>query len=128
MFNDIDPYYALFNFWTGEVKIQAIILLIVVLVSSLLIERPWCKYLCPLGAFLGVFNFISIFKIRRNKSICISCKACDKLCPMNIVISDKNVIKNHQCIRCLKCTSEVGCPIENTVYIGTKVGEINEIK
>ncbi|SKA79742.1 4Fe-4S binding domain-containing protein [Caloramator quimbayensis] len=128
LFNDIDPYYALFNFWTGEVKIQAIVLLIVVLVSSLFIERPWCKYLCPLGGFLGLFNFISIFKIRRNKNICISCKVCDKGCPMNIVVSDKDSIKDHQCIRCLKCTSDVLCPVENTVNLSTKGGDMDEVK
>lgn len=128
LFNDVDPYYALFNFWTGEVAIQAIIVLIVVLVSSLFIERPWCKYLCPLGGFLGLFNFVSIFKIRRNKSLCTSCKTCDKLCPMNIVVSDKEVVKDHQCIRCLKCTSEVGCIVENTVHLSTKGGEKYEVK
>ncbi|GFR34535.1 4Fe-4S binding protein [Thermobrachium celere] len=128
LFNNVDPYYALFNFWTGEVTIQAIIVLIVVLVSSLFIERPWCKYLCPLGGFLGLFNFLSILKIRRNKNTCISCKACDMVCPMNIVVSDKDVIKNHQCIRCLKCTSEVSCPVENTVVLSTKDGEEYEGK
>lgn len=120
MFANIDPYHALFNFWTSEVTPQALILLVIILVSALFIERPWCKYACPLGAFLGLTNLFSIFKIRRNSKTCISCKKCDKICPMNIKISDKEVIKNHQCISCMQCTSEIACPIENTVSLKTK--------
>ena len=51
------------------------------------VERPFCKYACPYGAVLGVFNLFRIFGIKRRKSSCISCKACDKACPMNIDVS-----------------------------------------
>lgn len=91
-FLNIDPYHALFNFWTSEVAIGGLIVLII---TSLFFERPWCKYACPFGALLGLTNFISIFKIRRNATTCISCKKCDNSCPMNIEISDKKSVENH---------------------------------
>lgn len=119
VFSDYDPYFALFNFWTGEVVWQAFAILGAVLVTSLFIERPWCKYACPLGAILGLFNKISIFNIRRNPNTCISCKVCDRVCPMNINVSSKGVIKDTQCIRCYNCTSEVACPVDDTVYMST---------
>lgn len=115
MFQNIDPYYALFNFWTNEVALTAYIILGATILLSFIIERPWCKYACPYGAFLGLFNLIRIFKIHRKAPTCINCKACDRACPMNIKVSESNAVLNHQCISCMKCTSESACPVTDTV-------------
>jgi polyferredoxin len=118
-FADIDPYFALFNVWTSEVAIGGVVILIAVLALSLLVERPFCKYACPYGAVLGVFNLFRVFKVRRNRSTCINCKACDRTCPMNIPVSTGGAVRHHQCISCLKCTSEQACPVEKTVELTT---------
>jgi len=123
VFWNFDPYYTLFNFWTGEVAIGGLIVLGIIILASLFVERPWCKYLCPYGALLGIFNTFRIFKIKRNPSTCISCGACDRACPMNITVSKSRVVRNHQCISCLKCTSEYACPVAGTVQFATKGGE-----
>lgn len=120
LFKNIDPYFALFNFFTGEVALSALIILGLTIVGSLFIERPWCKYACPYGAVLGLTNKFRIFKIKRTPSTCISCQKCDRDCPMNIQISVQEIITDHQCISCLKCTSEQACPIINTVEFRTK--------
>jgi len=115
IFQSIDPYYALFNFWTGEVAVTGLLVLGVTLLGSLVVERPWCKYACPYGALLGITNLFRVFKIRRVESSCISCGLCSKECPMNIQVSEVKVVRDHQCISCLECTSEALCPVADTV-------------
>ncbi len=115
VFETYDPYFALFNLWSAELAWQAAAILAATLVLSLLVERPFCKYMCPYGAVQGVFNLFSVFRIRRVAKTCIDCKACDRACPMNIEVSKAGVVRDHQCITCMECTSERACPVKDTV-------------
>jgi len=119
-FQTYDPYFALFNFWSAEVSWIALSILGITILLSFFIERPWCKYACPYGALLGVFNLVRIFKIKRAPSTCISCKACDRACPMNIQVATGTTVNDHQCISCLSCTSEDACPIPDTVEFSSQ--------
>lgn len=121
IFADIDPYYAMYHFFTDEVTIGSLIVLGVVLISSLFIERPWCKYACPYGAVLGLVNKISIFKIKRKTSTCNNCTLCDRECPMNIEISKKKTINDTHCIKCMDCVDEAACNKDSLVYTAKKV-------
>lgn len=124
VFVDVDPYYALFNFYTGEVALSALILLGLVLLLSLIISRPWCRYLCPYGALLGLFNLIRLFPIRRRVNRCIGCKQCDKACPMGIELSKSKVIRDPRCISCYACLSEEACPVSDTLVISNRKGDL----
>lgn len=117
IFATVDPYQALFTFWTEEAALPGIIILVVTLISSLFIARPWCRYLCPYGALLGFFNKIRIFKVKRNTHTCINCKRCDNACPMRIAVSEKEKVTDLQCISCFECTSERHCPVKDTVNV-----------
>lgn len=113
----VDPFHALFNFWSGEVALSALLVLGLTGILSLFLERPWCKYACPYGAILGVSNLFRLFAIRRNSESCIHCEACDRACPMNITVSTAEAVRNHQCISCMECTSEKSCPVIHTVEL-----------
>ncbi len=117
IFSDYDPYQALFSLWEEDLAVSGALILAVTLLGALFVERPWCKYACPYGALLGLFNKVRIFKIRRNPATCIACNKCDRACPMNIQVSEMEVVKDVQCISCLECTSENQCPVADTVNL-----------
>ena len=75
--------------------------LIVIMASSVLIHRPFCRYLCPLGAFYALFNRFSLYQMHLDGSKCIDCKKCERSCPMEVEVT-KN-INSPECIRCGKC-------------------------
>lgn len=80
--------------------------LVVIVLSSIFIARPFCKYLCPLGAFYGLFHRFGWFQLHLEQSKCTGCKTCERNCPMNVEIL-KN-INSAECIRCGKCKAV--CP------------------
>ena len=124
MFSDYDPYFVLFNFWSGEIALVGVVILFIVIAATLFVERPFCKYACPYGAVLGIFNLFRIFGIKRNSESCIDCGACDRACPMNIEVANSGTVRNHQCITCMQCTSEQVCPVDDTVELMTGKMEV----
>ncbi|MDU3336803.1 4Fe-4S binding protein [Paraclostridium bifermentans] len=83
-----------------------IFILVLIVILSILIYRPFCRYICPLGAFYSFFNKISFYKYEVDESNCINCGACEKKCKMDIAIL-KNT-NNPECIRCGECIK--ACP------------------
>jgi ferredoxin-type protein NapH len=78
--------------------------LAVVLLSSLIIYRPFCKYLCPLGAFYALFNRLSFYRYSIDPNKCTNCGICSKVCPMNVKPVET---PNHaECIRCGLCRTK----------------------
>ena len=71
-------------------------------VTSMLVERVWCKYLCPLGAGLAVFNKISPLRLSADFHSCNHCGRCDIECSMDIQDVPDN-LSHAECIRCLEC-------------------------
>lgn len=96
---------GLFQAFGGLFAWKACILGIIVL-ASVVIARPFCKYLCPLGAIYGPLNKVSIYHLECDPSKCISCGKCSSVCDMCVDPSkDPN---SAECIRCLRCVHE--CP------------------
>jgi ferredoxin len=107
-----DPFAAWAHIPAGvevfESFLGGVIILVLSLVLSMLVDRFFCKYLCPLGAFLGILHRIGLYKITRDESTCINCKICDNVCPSNIDISDSERVTSSECVNCLRCVSY--CP------------------
>jgi len=85
-----------------------LITLVIILVGSMLYDRFFCKYLCPMGAVYGIVSKISPSKIVRNKDKCINCNLCSKSCPMNIDVATADSVTSTECISCQACV--LSCP------------------
>lgn len=88
-----------------------LILLVLITLGAFFIERFFCRYLCPLGAFFNITSRLSIFKISMPKNKCGNCRACTSQCSMGIALYKKDEVQGGECINCLKCV-EV-CPRRN---------------
>lgn len=83
-------------------------ILLLVLVLSVFVYRPFCKFLCPLGAFYAFFNKLSFFQYRVDENACIHCGKCRKACGMEVDMSKNQT--GLECIRCGECVKV--CPTD----------------
>lgn len=81
-------------------------ILAVVILLSIVVYRPFCRYLCPLGAIYGLFNPIALLRYEVDSDKCIDCGKCKKSCPMDIDLHKEPGSK--LCVRCGKCKKN--CP------------------
>lgn len=89
------------------------LILIAVILASILIFRPFCRYLCPLGAFYSLFNPISFYRYSVNEEKCTRCGKCAKACKMDITAYQTP--NSLECIRCGDCIK--ACP-EQAIHCG----------
>ncbi len=96
----------------GHLFTWKLAVLIAVVVLSVLFYRPFCKWICPLGAFYALMNRVSLLGIRVDACKCVSCGKCSKACQMDV---DVVRAPNHaECIRCGKCIG--ACPVDAISY------------
>jgi polyferredoxin len=81
----------------------SIILLLVIL--SLPLRIPFCRFLCPYGALLGLIALFSPLMVTRDKSSCKGCGVCSGVCPSNIQVMEKERVISEECIGCWRCIS-----------------------
>ena len=81
-------------------------ILILVLLASVFIYRPFCRYMCPLGAFYALFHRFSFLQLKCSESACVHCGKCAQACKMNV--DPSSVPYSAECIRCGDCVK--ACP------------------
>ena len=92
----------------GTLFVQKLFILLAAVALSILFYRPFCKWICPLGAFYALLNKISLLEIKMDEQKCVSCGKCAASCKMDV---DVRKTPNHaECIRCGKCIT--ACPAE----------------
>ncbi|MBL7065469.1 MAG: 4Fe-4S binding protein [Anaerolineae bacterium] len=95
----------------SQFSIQPILILplVVILALNLIARRFWCRYLCPLGALLGLVSKIAWIK-RRVSEECVSCGLCPPVCPMGTIDEEDHTSDPGECIQCMNCLAP--CPVE----------------
>lgn len=85
-----------------------LILLGVTAIGSILYDRFFCKYLCPMGALYALVGRLSPFRVTRNDTLCINCGTCNRICPVNIDVQHSTEVTGAECINCSLCV--LNCP------------------
>lgn len=78
-----------------------------ILAACVFIYRPFCRFICPLGAIYSLFNRFAIFGIRVDEQKCTHCGICTRQCKLDV-----KEINDRECIRCGECT---GCCPHNAI-------------
>lgn len=96
----------------GALFLWKFVVLIIIVTVSVLILRPFCRFICPLGALYGLFSKWSIFGVFVSELKCTHCQKCVRACPVDV-----RSVGDRECIQCGDCISV--CP-EKAVKFGKK--------
>ncbi len=116
VFRPYCPYFTAFGLHGHTTETLSYFILTNALLITFFIKLGFCRTLCPLGAFLNLFNTRNVFKIYRDEAKCVNCKLCDGACLNEIKISEAVKIDSRGCTMCLNCIS--ACPENNALKIG----------
>ncbi len=98
---EAQPVYQTGALFTWKMAVMALVILL-----SVVNYRPFCKYLCPLGAIYGLLNPVALYRLRMEESLCIHCGRCRKACLM--CLDPEHRQNQPECVRCGDCVN--ACP------------------
>ncbi len=96
----------------GNLFFWKLLILCVTVIASIFIYRPFCRFICPLGAIYSLFNKLSLYGVSITEAKCINCHKCIAYCPMNCA-----QVGDRECIHCAECANV--CPTD-AIKLGRK--------
>ena len=111
--SDIMAYRYVEPFWLFTLQSSTVLWigLAVLLVATVCVRNLYCRFLCPVGAALGLLSNLTVFRIKRW-SECSTCKICEKACEWGAIQGPKILVS--ECVRCDDCErlyeDTVKCP------------------
>ena len=122
VFRGFCPYYAMISRHGADITLWAYVILAAIVLASLVVAAPFCRWFCPLAAVLNPLSRFALMRIRRTPA-CIDCGQCAEACPMSIPVDQLQQVTASRCITCLNCIDT--CPQEGALQ-WTAVGERQE--
>jgi polyferredoxin len=89
----------------------------VLLVLGTFLRSFWCRYLCPYGALLGLFSWLSPTRVHRDADACVHCGRCTDACPGCIRVQDLERVLSPECLGCMRCRE--ACPVAGCITVRT---------
>lgn len=114
VFREIDPWAGLITIGEAGITVGFWVLVATV-VAAIIGDRVWCRYLCPLGAIIGLVSKLSFIKVQREADACIGCRLCTQKCPMDIKVHESSRVSSIECNMCLTCVDV--CPSRGALEV-----------
>jgi polyferredoxin len=108
IFRGFDPCYALISRHGEDITAWAYVISAAILIVSLFITVPFCRWFCPLAAVMNPLSRFGLTRVRRDPATCKDCGVCSKKCPTAIPVDQVEQVTAARCISCLQCVES--CP------------------
>jgi ferredoxin len=108
IFRGFDPCYALISRHGEDITFWSYVVAGAIVVGSLFVTVPFCRWLCPLAAVLNPISKASPGRIVRDPDACLECAECAGACPMAIPVDEVETVGHARCTACLDCVD--ACP------------------
>ncbi|MHC4816668.1 MAG: 4Fe-4S binding protein [Planctomycetota bacterium] len=108
IFRGFDPCYALIGRHGEDITLWTYVVAGAVLLASLMVSLPFCRWLCPLAAVLNPFSRVGLGRVVRDTGTCQECGKCAQVCPMQIPVHRLEEVSAARCTSCLECVES--CP------------------
>ncbi|MCK4413757.1 MAG: 4Fe-4S binding protein [Candidatus Eisenbacteria sp.] len=116
IFRGFDPFYALIGRHGEDITVWAYVVSGAILIGSVFVMIPFCRWLCPLAAILQPFSRIGLARIKRDARYCTDCGLCARVCPVGLAVDRARDVTAADCLACMECTA--ACPVKDEAAIG----------
>ena len=124
-------YVNPFNLFTPDIATLSLLLTIIIaLLGSLIVYRPFCQFVCPFGFVSWMAEHLSLIRVRVDHDRCTQCGACIRACPLEVAKGrvERRILKA-DCFSCARCLNV--CPVDaihyESVFTGASKAHTEEI-